>query len=244
VSGRGARPDEISGVAFYAARSVGRQSSEARALSALSVPRHAQPPADHREDGTRQRGLSQVSRTPTSRLGYAPGIISRMDKRTEGLQKKRLTLFLAASDMDQAAAAAEALDAEKENVNLMRALETAIATCYARPFTDSSLVNRLKASKWVAPTDRGLHDFLMDGRKKVYAHTDVESGRSAGPRQVTTVDGDVVTIGYREGWWSFPRELIPQLLDMCRKQAQCLRNEGLRIETELATAQAGNASQN
>jgi hypothetical protein len=158
-----------------------------------------------------------------------------MDKRTEGLQKKRLTLYLAASDMDQAAAAAEALDKEGDNVNLMRALETAIATCYARPFTDSSMVDRLKASKWVAAgADRELHDFLMDGRNKVYAHTDAGSGRGASGSQVTTANGEVVRVGYRESWWAFPRELIAPFLDMCGRQAHNFRSAALRIESELA----------
>lgn len=158
-----------------------------------------------------------------------------MDRRTEGLKKKRLTLLLAASDMDQASAAAQALDKETENVDLMRALETAIGTCYARPFTDSSMVDRLKASKWVAAgNDRELHDFLIDWRKKVYAHTDVESGRSASGSQVTTSDGRIVTVGYSEGWWAFPRERIAPVVDMCRRQAQNFRTEALKIEAELA----------
>jgi hypothetical protein len=45
------------------------------------------------------------------------------------LKKLQTVLLLAASDMDQAAAAARALEAETTNVDLMRALETAIVVC-------------------------------------------------------------------------------------------------------------------
>src|SRR5438128_10835744 len=113
-----------------------------------------------------------------------------MSKRDEGLQKKAVSLYLAASDMEQAIAAAKALDAESENLELMRALETAIAACYARPFTKGSMVVRLKASKWVsAGAERQLHDALMELRNQVYAHTDVSSGRKARTEQVRLSDG-------------------------------------------------------
>jgi hypothetical protein len=151
------------------------------------------------------------------------------------LEKQKLSLHLAASDMDQTAAAAEALDAENddEKVNLMRALETAIAACYARPFTKGSMVVRLNASKWVSPGhDRELHDTLMQMRHQVYAHTDAASGRSAGSSQATTSKG-VLTVTYSEGWWAFPRELIPDVIDLCRRQAQHFRAEALQIESRL-----------
>jgi hypothetical protein len=51
---------------------------------------------------------------------------------SQRLMKQRKTRLLAASDMEQAAAAAEALAAEHKNVALVRALKTAIAVCYAR----------------------------------------------------------------------------------------------------------------
>jgi hypothetical protein len=159
-----------------------------------------------------------------------------MSKRDEGLQKKALSLYLAASDMEQAIAAAEALDAESENLELMRALETAIAACYARPFTKGSMVDRLKASKWVsAGADRQLHDALMELRNQVYAHTDVSSGRKASTEQVTLSDGTVTTT-YSEGWWAFPREWIPPLVKQCREQAQQFRAAAAKVEAELAAS--------
>jgi hypothetical protein len=50
------------------------------------------------------------------------------------LKKLQRALLLAASDLEQAAAAARALDAEQSNLPLMRALETAIVVCYSRAF--------------------------------------------------------------------------------------------------------------
>ncbi len=151
----------------------------------------------------------------------------------QGLEKKRLSLHLAASDMDQAAAAAEALAAETQDVNLMRALETAIAACYGRPFTEGTMIQRLDTGKWVpAGADRELHERLMTLRHKTYAHTDIGSGRSAGSSQISTSDGIAHTT-YSEGWWAFPREWIPSVVDLCRRQAQRFRQEAAKIDAQL-----------
>jgi hypothetical protein len=56
------------------------------------------------------------------------------------LKKVQTALLLAASDHDQAAAATRALDSEADDHVLIRALETAIAVCYARAFTTSTLL--------------------------------------------------------------------------------------------------------
>jgi hypothetical protein len=155
-------------------------------------------------------------------------------QKKQGLEKKRLSLYLAASDMDQAAAAAEALAAETQKVDLMRALETAIAACYGRPFTEGSMIQRLNKGKWVsAGADRDLHDHLMTLRHKSYAHTDSASGRSAGSSEVSTSDGIAHTT-YSEGWWAFPREWIPQVVDLCRRQAQHFREEAGKVDAQLA----------
>jgi hypothetical protein len=61
----------------------------------------------------------------------------------------------------------------------MRAFETALVTCYARPFTKGSGVGPLQPDKWVpAGQPRYLYDSLMSLRHKVYAHTDTDSGRN------------------------------------------------------------------
>jgi hypothetical protein len=102
----------------------------------------------------------------------------------QGLEKKRLSLYLAASDMDLAAAAAEALAAETQD----------------------------------APQD--------------IRPTDIESGRSAGSSQIGTSDGIAHTT-YSEGWCAFPREWIPALVGLCRRQAQGFRQEAARIDAQL-----------
>jgi hypothetical protein len=159
-------------------------------------------------------------------------------KKKQGLEKKRLSLYLAASDMDQSAAAAGALAKEEDNVDLMRALETAIAACYGRPFTEGSMIQRLDKGKWVsAGADRALHDHLITLRHKTYAHTDTQSGRSAGTSSLTTSAGIAHTT-YSEGWWAFPPEWIPAVVDLCGRQAQGFREEAAKIDAQLAETDA------
>jgi hypothetical protein len=58
----------------------------------------------------------------------------------------------------------------------MRALQTAIAACYGRPFTEGTMIQRLDKGKWVpSGADHELHEHLMTLRHKTYAHTDIES---------------------------------------------------------------------
>jgi hypothetical protein len=80
---------------------------------------------------------------------------------------------LAASDMRQAAAAAEALANEHQNVHVMRALETAVVVCYWRPFASGNAV-RLDPAEWTPqdPQEIAAHETLKALRDKVYAHTD------------------------------------------------------------------------
>jgi len=76
--------------------------------------------------------------------------------------KKRLrALSLAASDMEQCQSATEALEGTT-NKALTQALETAIAVCYARPFTQSSLY-RLDKTEFRPAESRlaELHDTLL-----------------------------------------------------------------------------------
>jgi hypothetical protein len=53
------------------------------------------------------------------------------------LEKQTLVLQLAAFDMQQADAAAQAMLAEQSDLPLRLALETAMVVCYARAFTKS-----------------------------------------------------------------------------------------------------------
>jgi hypothetical protein len=72
------------------------------------------------------------------------------------LKKLQTALLLAASDLFQAAAAAHALDEGPDELPLMLALETAIAVCYARAFTTSSLLRLDDEYAPAAPSDAEL----------------------------------------------------------------------------------------
>jgi hypothetical protein len=96
----------------------------------------------------------------------------------EGLTRRQQAVLLARNDMEQAAAAARALEQE-EDMNLARALETAIAVCYMRPFTKGGG----KVPDRFIPRDQPQADYhrqLRDLRHKVHAHPD-----KTGPRTVT-----------------------------------------------------------
>lgn len=145
--------------------------------------------------------------------------------------------------MDQAEAAARALDSEAEDVHMMRALETAIAVSYARIFTQSSLL-RLDADEY-APADGSLvplHRMLRDLRDRVYAHTDKNSGRDAA-MEITAATGlggselygiqPAFGLQARESWLPFPREAIPDALSLFDAQRERFRREAAEIQIRL-----------
>ena len=142
--------------------------------------------------------------------------------------KRQSALLLAASDMDQAAAAVRALEAEQDDYNLMPALETAIAVCYARAFTQSSLFPLDRNT--YEPTDpvlAELHKVLCKLRDKVYAHTDKDGGRSA----AVLVRTDPVELPGRveflrqEDWVPMPRDSLPVALELVEIQGTRFHNE-------------------
>jgi hypothetical protein len=151
------------------------------------------------------------------------------------LRKLQTVLLLGASDMEQAAAAARALEAETEDMALMRALETAIAVCYMRAFTTSSLMTIPDTYLPTDPADAELHEFLQIRRNKAYAHTDKESGRSASTNRWEESDG-TFTFEVREEWLPFPRDLIPALIDLCERQARSFRAGAGAIQVQLDAA--------
>jgi hypothetical protein len=76
--------------------------------------------------------------------------------------------------MEQVIAACVALKREEAPGPLSEALATAIAVCYARPFLSTNAVGRL-GSQWTPKAgtpEREIHDWLLEERKKRYAHTD------------------------------------------------------------------------
>jgi hypothetical protein len=158
------------------------------------------------------------------------------------LLKRQRALLLAAADMDQAMAAAQALEAESHEVALMRALETAVVVCYARAFTTSSLV-RLDAVAYAPTIERltNLHDDLLKARDRVYAHTDKASGRSASIEVISATGlgnlaGLPVGFGFeaRESWLPFPREAIADAVSLFETQRERFRREAAELELRLS----------
>lgn len=157
------------------------------------------------------------------------------------LTRLSAALLHAATDMDQVRAACDMLEQEQEDANRARALETAIAVCYARAFTQSSL-KKLRESTF-APrkgTDqRELHDTLMTLRRKVYAHTDVEGGRSVKELSVE-IEGDVATVKHVEAWHPLDRVLLDPIRQLCDDQAAKLRLNAARLAVAI-TKERGTA---
>jgi hypothetical protein len=120
-------------------------------------------------------------------------------------------LRLAESDMNQVAAAANALHNERLNGDLCRALETAIAVCYARPYGSSNKVGGL-GDEWLPedPSGRALHDALLRRRDQVYAHTDRTDARD-----IVDIFGDGT---FAEEWRPLSREALPRIIVLVAHQ--------------------------
>jgi hypothetical protein len=153
-------------------------------------------------------------------------------KRT-GLAKLRESLLLAAEDMEQAAAAAAALREDtSDDAAWRRALETAMAVCYMRPFTTGEwkLPGKYappKASPW-----RQLHEDLRDLRNKVYAHSEKASGREASLRTRGT-SGDIVSMEYRYAWLGFDVAHLHAVQALCHEQRERFLTKATAIHVEL-----------
>ncbi|SRR6266536_2437059 len=134
--------------------------------------------------------------------------------------------------MRQTRAAARLLERQSD-VNERRALETAIAVCYARAFTQSSL-HRLDQNEF-EPSDPRLaavHRMLLDHRDKVYAHTDKDGGRIA---SIKLPDVDIGTEVW-EQWVPFPRGIVPHVVALSDAQALRLFQEAADIQRQLEEA--------
>jgi hypothetical protein len=147
-------------------------------------------------------------------------------------KKRQQVLLLAAWDMQQAEAAARALQAETENLPLMRALETAMAVCYVRAFTPSTLGTLPSQYVPTTPPDSDLHNWFRERRDKEYAHTDKKSSRSASIKVVSWT-GDVANLEWHEQWDAFPRKLIAPAIDLFQRQYDRLRLDGAKIQVFL-----------
>lgn len=162
------------------------------------------------------------------------------------LIKRQQALLLALVDMSHAGAALQALEREHEDVNLMRALETAIAVSYARPFVTSSLL-RLRQAEY-RPTDpeqSELHDDLLSLRDKVYAHTDKDSGRTA-RIEITSATGlgnlgglpESLAAEIHEQWIPLSRDRILGYRMLIEAQAQRFGREAAAIQMQLRETDA------
>jgi hypothetical protein len=147
------------------------------------------------------------------------------------LAKLQVALLLAGSDMDQAAAAARALQSEDDYL-LARALETALAVCYMRAFTQSSLMTLPAEFVPTGEPDGRYHDELKALRDKVHAHTDKAGGRSASIN-VETVEDGFVRLAYRDAWLPFERGAIPAIVDFFERQGEHFRHEAAHIQVKL-----------
>jgi hypothetical protein len=143
------------------------------------------------------------------------------------LDQRKRVLLLAVGDMDQVIEAAQAIqrteERDPENMELVRALETAVAVCYWRPFTNSS-IGRLDPEA-DAPEDddlRELHWELKTVRDKVYAHTDEEAGREVNVREMGG-GSHVIT----ETWDPLPSDWLPDVIALAQVQHARFLDEAL-----------------
>jgi hypothetical protein len=152
-----------------------------------------------------------------------------------GLETLQEKLLLAVEDMEQANAAATALRADRSDDEAWRrALETAMAVAYMRPFTSGAW--KLPARYEPKAGNEGvLHTRLRKLRNEVYAHSDRRSGRSA-DMSASLRTGNDVLIRYRTGWEAFPVEDLPAVQELVNNQRERFLAGAAAIHVELAEA--------
>ena len=146
------------------------------------------------------------------------------------LARLRVALLFAVSDRLQVAAACDALDAlddpDGADLHLARVLETGLVVAYGRAFTEGvGNVGGTFAPLKGTP-ELELHDTLLNLRRKVYAHTDEESGRAIAKHDVQ-FEGDVA----HTSWSETAHTLEPELREPIRALASA---QGKRLELEAA----------
>jgi hypothetical protein len=145
------------------------------------------------------------------------------------LQKEQRALLLGGSDMRQAAAAARTLEHEQD-VNLARALETAMTVCFMRPFTRSDL--QVPKRWWPTGQDATHLDEVKAHRDKVYAHTDVAGGRWAETVEYTT-GGARIGMHFQEGWNAMNRAVVADFVALCKRLEDEFMNAAAAIQLVL-----------
>ena len=135
--------------------------------------------------------------------------------------------------MEQVIQAAEAIrrehDAEEPNLQLIRALETAVVVCYWRPFSYSNTVGHLLDSDAVNPE---LHAQMKTPRDKAHAHTDKSSGRTADIDELISQSG-VEGLAFTESWWGLPDEWSSTIISVAVAQRDAWRAEAIGIRNRL-----------
>lgn len=146
-------------------------------------------------------------------------------------ENREKILLVAATDMEQVIAASQALIADSGGDHqFRRALETAMVICYARPFAEARGFGQLKGKGQDAPPEelhgfRETHDRVIRLRNKVYAHTDIESGRDATIVVTTDDDGNPQLAGYWEQWTPLEGVSVPDLIGLAAYQRERFRAE-------------------
>ena len=154
----------------------------------------------------------------------------------DGLQARKTILLLGAIDMGQVIEAAEAIQRENQsstpNLELIRALETAVGVCFWRPFSQRNSGGRLRNKD---AEDADLHEYMKTARNQAHAHIDLNSGRTADIDDVVTPTG-VEGLAFVEGWWSLPAEWLPRIIDAAIRQRDRWRAEAIEIRRRLASS--------
>jgi hypothetical protein len=145
------------------------------------------------------------------------------------LGDRKTILLLAAVDMEQVVSSCRAYQREQDaiepDLQLLRALETAIVVCYWRPFSKSNSMGCLTDSD---ARDPELHTFLKSQRDKAYAHTDLESMRTADVKEHVTESGTAGLV-FTESWWAALDQFIPRIIEVALEQRDAYRAEGISL---------------
>jgi hypothetical protein len=146
----------------------------------------------------------------------------------EHLERQINILVLAAHDMESVIAACDELEQRPDGNPLADALATAIAVCYARPFSPTNGIGQLK-KQWRPASgtqEREIHDWLVRDRSKRYAHTE-----RAGDRLVLH-SGDLETgfDGLVEISTPFPRERLGAIKALAQGLKEALLVEAFEVQ--------------
>ena len=155
----------------------------------------------------------------------------------DAAERRKTMLLLGATDMQQVIEAAVAIQDEHRSatprLELLRALETAVAVCYWRPFSQNNTIGHLRDGDAEDPT---LHAHMKTLRNQAYAHIDASSGRSADIEDIVTPTG-VEGLALTEGWWPLPADWLPRIIEVAVRQRDTWRAEAADIRRRLSSSE-------